>query len=311
MMFLRGSIATWILLATSVVATWASDVAVEKSEQGATVKIDGKLFTEYLTKSGNKPILWPLMIGDKAVTRGFPIAPLPGESNDHIHQRGMWFDHGHVNGVSFWNQLDGAGEIVHREFLKLEGGPIGVITARNDWIAPGDKKVCSDVRTFRFSADGDSRIIDAEIIVKADDGEVHFADNKEGSFGVRLAETMRVDGKQGGKIITSEGLINAAAWGKPARWVDYQGPVGGETLGVAILDHPKNLGYPTRWHVRDYGLFALNPFTQRAFDPTQPPRETKLAKGDSFTLRYRVILHHGDEQNAGIEKRSAEFARKE
>ena len=31
-------------------------------------------------------------------------------------------------------------------------------------------------------------------------------------------------------------------------------------MGIAILNHPASFRYPTYWHVRDYGLFAANPF---------------------------------------------------
>ena len=36
--------------------------------------------------------------------------------------------------------------------------------------------------------------------------------------------------------------------------------LGGKTVGLAIFDHPSNPRHPTTWHVRDYGLFAANPF---------------------------------------------------
>src|SRR4051812_29699465 len=92
------------------------EVRIEKTENGATVKIDGQLFTEYLIKSGNKPVLWPLIgPSGKKVARGFPIAPEPGETNDHVWHRGLWFTHGDVNGVMFWTDTAGTGQQVHRE----------------------------------------------------------------------------------------------------------------------------------------------------------------------------------------------------
>jgi hypothetical protein len=300
----RLIVATLIFFANSIVAA-AAEISVEKSDQGAVVKIDGELLTEYLIKSGNKPVMWPLVApGGKRITRGYPIEPAPGETQDHIHQRGLWFTHGDVNRVVFWNQEKGSGEIVHREFLKLDGN---TISTRNDWLAPDGKKVCSDTRTFRFSGDGDTRTIDVKIVVHADEGDVHFGDNKEGSFGLRVADSMRAD--VGGKIINSEGVTNANTWGQKARWVDYQGHVQGEQLGVAILDHPKNHNHPTRWHVRGYGLFAANPFFQKAVDPSLPEQTLTVPKGESLTLRYQVILHHGDEKVGHIAERFEEFSR--
>ncbi len=298
--------ASCLLLATPASAA----VTVEKTENGAAVKVDGQLFTEYRTRSGNKPVLWPIVApGGKRVTRGYPIEPQPGETNDHRHQRGLWFTHGEVNGVMFWSEEQGSGEIRHREFTRLEGGDTGMIVARNDWLAPDGKRVCSEEQTFQFSGDDKSRTIDATLKLNASDGELKFGDNKEGSFGLRVADTIRVDSRQGGQIITSEGATNENAWGRPANWVDYHGTVDGEVFGVAILDHPSNPSHPVRWHVRPYGLFAANPFTRKAFDPAQVPAAITVPPGGSITFKYQVIVHPGDEQEAGIAQRYEEFAK--
>jgi len=34
----------------------------------------------------------------------------------------------------------------------------------------------------------------------------------------------------------------------------------GETLGVAIFNHPPSFRHPTSWHARTYGLFTANCF---------------------------------------------------
>jgi len=120
---------------------------------------------------------------------------------------------------------------------------------------------------------------------------------------------MRVDRKTGGRIITSEGLENEQAWGKPAAWVDYHGPVGNETLGIAILNHPSSFRYPTHWHVRTYGLFAANPFGLHDFTGGKQRGDHTMRKGDTFTLRYRVIFHRGDEKQGKIAEAFAAYAK--
>ena len=104
------------------------------------------------------------------------------------------------------------------------------------------------------------RIIDFKFQIVASEGPVEFRDTKEGMFGLRVASSMDVDKKMGGKITNAEGLTNEKAWGKPSPWVDYVGPVKGTTVGIAIINHPASFRYPTTWHVRTYGLFAANPF---------------------------------------------------
>lgn len=85
--------------------------------------------------------------------------------------------------------------------------------------------------------------------------------------------------------------------GQAGAWVDYHGPVEGETLGVAILNHPSSFRFPTYWHVRTYGLFTANPFGVRSFtgDKTQDGSYT-LPAGATLTFRYRVLFHRGDEE---------------
>lgn len=275
---------------------------VVKADKSVTVKLNGKLFTTYQTKFGAKPILWPIVGPTGAeMTRSYPQTEegKPDEKKDHIHHRSFWFTHGDVNGVSFWHENDKHGTIVHREFLEVSGGPKAVISTVNDWVGPDGKKHCEDKRTFTFSTGKDKRYVDVEIVVKAAYGDVVFGDTKEGSFGVRTRGSVKVDAKQGGKIVSSEGKEDAAAWGKPAAWVDYFGPVEGKTVGIAILNHPDSYGFPSHWHVRNYGLFAANPFGLKAFK-TGKDGKLVLKKGDSFKLLYRVIFHTGDNETADI-----------
>jgi hypothetical protein len=142
------------------------------------------------------------------------------------------------------------------------------------------------------------------------DGDVQFGDTKEGSFAIRVADSMRVDAKKGGKIVNSENQTNGEAWGHAARWVDYTGPVDGETVGIAVLSHPTSFVPIPRWHVRTYGLFAANPFGKKDFPNPDSSEQGPLTlkKGDSITLRYRVILHKGETDKMFLEQVFNEFA---
>lgn len=298
----------WLLSLT----VCAAEFTLEKSNEGVTVKVDGKLVTRYITKSEAKPILWPL-IGPtgKEMTRGYPMRPATkDERSDHPHHRSFWFTHGSVNGVDFWSENPNHGNIIHREFVKIEGGRQAVIVTRNDWIGPGGEKVCEDERTLSFGANDEARWIDVDLVVKANPGNVTFGDTKEGSFGVRVAGAMDVTAKKGGRIVNSEGQTDDAAWGKPAAWVDYHGPVDGETLGIAILNHPSSFRYPTPWHVRTYGLFTANPFGLHDFKASKDADGThQIKQGESITLRYRVLLHRGDEKVGRVAENFVEYAK--
>jgi hypothetical protein len=305
-----GFLAAFSILLVAPLSSAADHVAVQATDTGVNVTIDGQPFTTYLFKSGAKPILWPI-VGPtgKEMTRAYPMRPgNPDEKTDHIHHRSLFFTHGDVNGIDFWAETAKVqGTTEHRELVKAAGGDVGTIVTRNDWIGPDGKKVLEDERRLKLGGNSEARWIDFDITLKATEGPVTFGDTKEGSFGIRVPGTMKVDAKKGGEIVSSEGLKNGEAWGKSAAWVDYHGPVEGETLGIAVLNHPSSFRYPTYWHVRTYGLFAANPFGLKAFGSGKEG-EYVLEKGKSMNLRYLVILHKGDEKEGKIAEAFKTFA---
>lgn len=293
----------------------SAEVTAERSDQGVVIQAGGQPFAEYLTHSGHQPVVWPI-IGPtgKRMTRSYPLGSLlPSESNDHPHHRSLWFTHGDVNGLDFWLEPENSAEhkdnqIVHREFREVKSGRPARILAVDDWMT-GGKKVCEDERTLLFGADDKVRWIDFTITIKATDGDVTLGDTKEGAFGVRVAGTMKVDAGLGGRVFNSNGLADEAAWGMPAKWVDYYGPVDGETVGLAIFSHPSNFRPECRWHARNYGLVAANPFGQREFRQEGPQQgAVTIPAGDELTLRYRVLLHAGDTDQADIADRFRDWA---
>jgi hypothetical protein len=317
--FLPSFIAVILMADTNVLA----ELTVEPSARGAAVKIDGELFAEYLTKAGTSPAVWPI-IGPtgKPMTRSYPVGKREvGETDDHPHHQSLWFTHDEVSGpgverADFWtaNRNDGDKDgprVVHREFVRTESdGDVATIVTRNDWM-DGDQRMFEDERTLRFGQrENGDRWIDFTITIKAAHGDISFGDTKEGTFAVRVADSMRVEARQGGQIVNDRGLVDEAAWGIPAPWVDYTGPVDGETVGVAIFSHPKSFRPNTRWHVRTYGLFAANPFGQKDFPQPELADQGKvsLPKGKELTLRYRVLFHRGTSSDANVATAYEEFA---
>ena len=296
-----------LLAATSVFCLPANSKAekftVKKIDGGLEVSKDGKLLTQYLTKSGAKPVLWPL-IGPHGneITRAYPMRDAgENERNDHIHHRSFWFTHGNVNGVDFWAETEGHGNILHKGFTKVKDGNTATIESKNDWVDAKGNKVCEDVRRLTFGAASDAYWIDFDTTVTASEGELVFGDTKEGSFGVRVAGTMKVTANMGGTIVNQQGDKDLQAWGKASPWVDYVGPVKGNTVGIAIMNHPTSFRYPTYWHVRTYGLFTANPFGLHHFKNSNDiDGSHKMAKGETMTLRYRVYVHKGDTEAADI-----------
>ena len=96
--------------------------------------------------------------------------------------------------------------------------------------------------------------------------------------------------------------------GQPANWVDYWAKIDSHTVGVAIFDHPKNPRHPTRWHARDYGLIAANPFGLHHFaDQPEGTGDMTIPAGQSVTFRYRFLFHDGDPVQADIPARYRQY----
>ena len=277
--------------------------AVHAERVGDTVVItaDGLPFATYVPNSGGKPIVWPIIgPSGKEMTRAWPMRDdNPKEERDHVHHRSLWFTHGDVNGVDFWLEGDEGGKIVHREYAEVQGGERGRVVTRNHWVSPSGAIVCHDERTLVFTAAQEYRSIDFQIEIFTGDHAVTFGDTKEGCFGVRVPETMRELAKLGGVITNSDGKQGMPqVWGKPAKWVDYRGPVDGVQAGIAIMEHPDSFRSPTRWHVRDYGLFAANPFGLRDFEGREDiDGSHTIQPGKSILFRYRVLLHQADKSH--------------
>jgi hypothetical protein len=274
------------------------------------VMIDGEFFTDYHYRNVPRPFFYPVLgPGGLPMTRNWPMKDAENEEHDHKHHRSLWFTHGDVNGVDFWSEEPKAGKIVHEKFIETKSGQTGVIKSTDQWVAPDGKIVCTDERTLRVYSPPTGRLFDFEVTIQASNGDLTFGDTKEGTMAIRLAETMRLKGNVGhGHIVNSEGVRDGETWGRHAAWVDYHGPVQGQTVGVAIFDHPGNPRHPTTWHVRDYGLFAANPFGLHDFENKAPSTgNLKVPAGESVTFRYRFYMHAGDEKEGKVAENYKEY----
>ncbi|MCB1091281.1 MAG: PmoA family protein [Verrucomicrobiae bacterium] len=310
----------------------AAEFTVEKEADGVVIKIDGKLFTKYVTgdKVGNKPYFYPV-IGPtgKGMTRAYPMEDVKGEAQDHPHHRSFYFGHQFVNDNDTWHEEltlkerakgDEAklaelkktlGATKNREILQAESkGDHAILKVTSDYFDAKGERMAEDVRTFTFrvAADG-SRVVDADITFTAVMDTVKFADAKDAGFSLRVAHSMSVDAKEGGRIVNSHGDLDKDAWGKRAEWCDFNGPVGGEKLGIAMLNHPASFRFPTPWHARTYGLFTANPFGLKSVAGEKEDGSVILKKGESFTIRHRVIFHAGDEKDAKIAEAFEAYAK--
>jgi hypothetical protein len=304
-------------------------VVANEKEKRADIVIDGKPFTSYIYPGPEvikKAVLFPLRTANgTVVTRGYPLEPRPNERIDHPHHVGMWFNYGDVNGHDFWNNSNAIsaenkgpfGTIVHTGVKKAKGGKdTGELTVTADWLDKDSKPILQETTTFYFSGSANSRTIDRITTLKALDKQVVFKDNKEGLLGIRVARELEhpstkpelftdANGKVtdvplmnnegvSGLYRTSEGVEGDKVWGTRAKWTNLTGKINGEPVSIAILDHPGNVGYPTYWHARGYGLYAANPLGQKIMSSGKEELNYTLPAGKSVTFRYRVVIISAD-----------------
>ncbi|MGK0156901.1 MAG: hypothetical protein ACI9SE_003876 [Neolewinella sp.] len=290
----------------------SSPLSLTQSDDEVHILSNGEPFATVHTSAEPRPYVWPLYApGGVAVTRNHPMGERDGEQSDHPHHQSLWLAHGNVNGFDFWH---GKG---HRERVVLASthatvghDPYAFVHSEYKWLVDDDTLVMNESRQLRFCDHGDARTIDVLVEFRAETDDVRFGDTKEGMFAMRVHPALRVDGKVAtGVLRNSEGRNGKAVWGQRARWIDDSGVVDGESVGVTMMDHPSNLRFPTWWHARNYGLLAANPFGVHDF--AKQPAGTGdfvLKKGETLSLRYRVLLHGEGWDDARIEAAYEEWA---
>jgi len=302
-----------------------------KKKKKVEVRYDGKLLTAYCYfDSTEKPVLFPIKtVSGITVTRGYPIAPRAGERTDHPHHVGLWFNYESVNGLDFWNNSTAIpaakksqyGSIRHQKVLdtKVENGN-AVLRTLSHWVDPTGKVLLEETTEFTFRKKDNNFIIDRSATLKAMVPEVVFKDVKDGMLGLRVARALEMPSGQEDKFVDNKGNVTTVAaastagvtgmyvnrdavrgddtWAKRSDWTILNGEKDGEKISIAIIDHTKNPGYPTYWHARGYGLFAANPLGQKVFSNGKEEMNFKLAKDNTATFVYRVVIHSGSELSA-------------
>src|SRR5213079_1220113 len=142
-------------------ATPRVEVVPRPADRRVDVTVDGKPFTSYIWPTTlKKPTLYPLRAASGVVvTRGWPLDPRPGERVDHPHQVGLWFDHGDVNGLDFWNNSDAIpaaradkmGTILHRAVRGAKSGRgEGTLDVTAEWVNSQGKPLLREDTRFVF-----------------------------------------------------------------------------------------------------------------------------------------------------------------
>ena len=272
----------------------AGDVEIIRRDGELLIRIDGSDFATYnFSSKFRKPFFLPVKAADSTVL----TRPLDDpEDHDHVHHKGVWLSVDEVNGVRYWME---AGPIVTRELTVFKAsGNRAVFDVINEWQRPRSAEAVVTEKT-RISIYA-NRLLTWDIRFIAAYGPVDFLDTKEGLLGYRMASSMKE--RNTGTVVSSDGTQGAAAcWGKRFDWIDYSGTVDGRIYGVALMDHPDNFR-PSRYHVRDYGLFSISPFGEHAYsNGRKDAKPVQLKPGNELRLQYAIYFHDGDSESGGVQ----------
>ena len=318
------------------VAFGNTKVELIKGKDKIDVKIAGKHFTSYIYGNEHpKPMLVPLRTPSGIeVTRRNPLVKIKGGSDDHQHHVGIFFAVDKVNGTNFWNNIVPLPQIKHIKITELTGGTgKGKLATVMHWIDQDGNILLQENRTMVFLVDEkkDEYAVDFSIDLIARQPEVLFEDIEEGVFAIRVSDYLREGDSKlrlepgsplpkgsisgTGRYFSSNGDETAKnVWGKRARWVALQGVRKSKVVGVAILNHPASINYPTYWHVRSYGLFSANPLGQGDFQRQSRykknpvlPLHLKIKQGQRVHFRFLVIVYEGLRTKEQMEHRFRKF----
>lgn len=268
----------------------------------ATFQFQGKeLARAHFAPWQQRPFWYPLVgpSGLPHTRMGHPHDPVT-----HSHHNSVWISHNDVGGVNFWADrgVNNLGRIIHQRTELFDDGPqeAAMITV-NAWIAPDGNPILFDRRRAAVEPlEGGDWLMTIDLQLESPGRPVILGKTPFGMIGVRMAKTIGVhDG--GGRILNSEGKINEGeVFRKPARWVDYSGPLTDQVRGgIALLDHPQNPDHPTPFHVREDGwmgaCLTLN-------------RELTIQPKEPLRLRYRLWVHAGVPNRGEVDKKWQAFS---
>jgi len=306
------------------------------------VTINNKPFTSfYFPDTLDKPVLYPISAPDgNIITRGFPLNPKFGDATDHPHHIGLWMNYENVNGLDFWNNSFAIpadkkalyGSIKMTGQPQFKSGNEGSLSYQANWVNSKSEILLNEATSFVFTEQLNTWIVDRTTTLTAQQF-VKFTDAKDGFLGLRVAHELQLPTKEtkkftdangiittivsnndsiaNGNYLNSNGIQGEDVWSKKANWCLLYGKMGLDTVSIAIIDHPSNIGYPSNWHARGYGLFSINPLGEKIFTNGKAERNLSLEKGKSVTFKYRIVIASNKKRltNEIIEQLHARFSK--
>jgi hypothetical protein len=291
------SLVSFILIGAAVMLstgyrTVAADFAVQQEGDRVIITDGGRPVAIYVFRDDKikRPYFANVHTpGGIRVTRSHPPVPnVDATDHDTMHP-GVWLAFGDVSGHDFWRNK---AEIIHSRFADPPAVRDGRVafTAENIFQTADGERICSQSSSVVLAARPAGYLLIWDATFRPDRREIVFGDQEEMGLGVRVATPIAV--VRGGTIVDAAGRRNEReVWGNASDWCDYSGTIDGRVAGITLMCDPRN--FRQSWfHSRDYGALVANPFGQQAFGKG-PASQVVVKPGESFRLRYGVLLHDG------------------
>ncbi len=304
-----------------------AQVTIREERSVLEMLVDGEIFALYNFDSTAQAIYRPFfhpIIGPSglSITQNGEYS---GTLRGHYWHRGLMIAHQRVNGVSFWEERQDCGRMIHESFEEINSdSDKGIFVELLAWTAPGGQIPIREERRVELLCDpSGARCLDFCLTLTANAGDVELGKTSYGLLaakasarlhvgdhdpaqGVLAAKLVNLTGhQQGGQITFSDGEINTRHTSQNsisirAEWGDYSGP-SEVNEGYAILDHPSNPRHPTTW--LNWNNMTIGP-SPTFSEPMHVPG------GESVRFAYRFLVHEGNAASADIQQHYDRYAQK-
>lgn len=317
----RPKMRTTCLLIVLASATALGDFRFEDDGHGLTLIEDGKPIYVYRYDFVSPPegveehfrrlgYLHPLYgLNGEILTQDFP--------DDHYHHRGVFWAWPECSvgerRLDVWALKDA--RQVHEALLTKEAGKdSATLRVQNAWVfddAPDKPQVRETIEISALPAEKGKRALDFTLRFENVSGQtITFLGAENKGYGGLCFRPDKA--RKPMHFTTASGPVAEDQLRFDTPWADVsfeKKPDGDETtgseaaqVGVAIFQHPTNPGYPhPGWIFRHYSFLGAS----------WPHEETHVMEpGESFTLRYRLLVHRGSAEQAKVAAAFEQYAGK-
>jgi len=159
-----------------------------------------------------------------------------------------------------------------------------------EWGAAQGRTIARETRTIVVTCQSGALVLDVQSVLTSAQWTLELGPTRHAYFNFRVADSMVVS--LGGRVRDDRGRVGGASIGDVgARWVAFDGPVGGGArAGLVVIPDPAEADR-TSWFVADWGVVSVGSFRLAA---------RRIAPDAPLRTRLRYVAHDGEADDAAI-----------